>query len=320
MLFNGRQAKKLEAQRRKTLSAIRAERLLFENMMQRARQNGGHPDEEFSADVLARLAEIEQRANHETDAGELDELIGDAEQQGQLRAYICPIREVSDEGSLIIDLMREWGVPKSVISGLRSSLGQKLADAAKDPDAARSALRALFDEQDSWSSHTDDYEETMKKYAWRLFFATIILTLGAIIALRFPPTWSLIAVLCAGAGGACVSVLNKMPRLDVALSEELDSYTRRIYARVAVGFTASLIGSAFFGWGILPIAIHGETFTDIFNSCTTLPFSSCTALRGLMFIAIPMLLGFSERALASFERRMFGDARQTMKGATEKDN
>lgn len=320
MPFEQRKAKKLDARRRKTLSAIRGERLLFDSMMQRARQNGDHPNDGFVADVLGRLTEIEQRANQETDLDELGDLISDAEQQGQLRAYICPIREVHDEGSVVIDLMGEWGIRKSVIFGLRSSLGKKLSDAAADPEAARSALRALFDEQDSWSSYTEDYEETMEKYALWLFIATIVLTLSAIVALRFPPTWSLVAVLFAGAGGACVSVLNKMPGLDVGLSEELDSYKRRIYARVGVGFAASLIGSAFFGWGILPIAIHGETFTDIFNACTTSPFTSCTALRGLMFVAIPMLLGFSERALASFERRVFGEGRNPRKGAVAKDD
>lgn len=85
-----------------------------------------------------------------------------------------------------------------------------------------------------------------------------------------------------------------------------------------VGIAASLIGSAFFGWGILPIPILGEAFTDMFITCTTSPLSSCTAPRGLIFIAVPMLLGFSERALASFERRVFGDVRNSAKDTAEK--
>jgi hypothetical protein len=239
MFFIRRKAEKLNAQRRETLSSIRGERLLFESMLQRARQNEEQVDDGFVTDVLGRLTEIEQRANQETDTDELGDLINDAEQQGQLRAYICPIREVHDEGSLVIDLMGEWGIPNSVILGLRSSLGKKLSEAATEPEAARSALRTLFDEQDSWSSYSDDYEEAMEKYAFWLFMATLVLTLSAIFALRFPPAWSLIAVLCAGAGGACVSVLNKMPGLDIGLSDELDSYKRRIYARIGVGFCRS---------------------------------------------------------------------------------
>jgi hypothetical protein len=36
-----------------------------------------------------------------------------------------------------------------------------------------------------------------------------------------------------------------------------------------------------------------------------------------MFIAIPMLLGFSERALTSFDKRVFGEVRNPRKGNPE---
>jgi hypothetical protein len=291
-MFERRTLKKLEARRREVFSAIRGERLQFEVMVQRARVAGDASDDTLLTDVLRRLSEIEERANQETDLEELGNLIDDAEQQ---------------EGNLVIDLMEEWSVPKTVIARLRASLGQKLKESDKDLNSARSALRALFEERDSWSSYTDDYERKMKVYTYWLFGATILLTLMALVALHFPLLTSLVGLLCAGAAGSCVSVMAKMPVLDVSLSGELEAYKRRIFARIGVGFTASLIGCALFGWGVLPVSIQNQSFTDIFNACTAAQPISCTGLKTLILLGVPMLFGFSERALTSFEQKLFGN-------------
>lgn len=94
----------------------------------------------------------------------------------------------------------------------------------------------------------------------------------------------------------------KMPLLEVGLSGELEAYGRRIFGRIGVGVIASLIGSGFLGWGLLSISIQNQTFADALNACVC-PTPSCTALKTtLILLAVPMLFGFSERALASFER------------------
>ena len=254
-MFDRWHGKKLERRRKDTLSGIRAERLAFETMVQRARIASDTLDEMFLKCVQDRLTEIEQRADKETDIDELDNLVEDAEQQGQLRAYICPSREIPDEGKLAIDLMEEWNVPKSVIFGLRASLGKTLAQAESEPAAARSALRALFEESDSWRTYTSDYEDSMKSYTLWLFGVTILLPVLTILAFHWPLTF-LGGLLCAGAAGSCVSVMAKMPLLDVSLSGELDAYGRRILSRIGVGIIASLIGCALLGWGLLPISIQ----------------------------------------------------------------
>ncbi|MGA2606630.1 MAG: hypothetical protein ABSH01_04135 [Terriglobia bacterium] len=288
------------------MSAIRGEQLNFEAMVQRAQIAGDAVGETFLKSVRDRLAEIEQRVAQETNIDELDGLIDDAEQQGQLRAYICPHAEIADEGNLDIDVMEEWNVPKTVIARLRASLGKKLENADKDVESARSALRALFEEFDSWASYTSEYEKTMRSITLWLFGVTIVLLLLAILAFHFPRT-ILGGLLCAGAAGSCVSVMAKMPALDVSLSGELDAYQRRIFSRIAVGIVASLIGSALLGWGLFPISIQNQSFTDMLNACAASPAPSCTGLKTLILLGIPMLFGFSERALTSFERRVFGD-------------
>jgi hypothetical protein len=306
---------KLEAARKDALSSIRGERLNFETMVQRAQRAGDTPDDAFVQHVLQHLTSIQQRAIDQgqdvkprdiqpQDIEELERLEGDAEQQGQLRAYICPDVEIEDEGNSELDLMREWKVPQPIIDTLRSTAGQKLKAAKTDLKSARAALRHIFEESDSWSRYTSEYEEEMRRYTWWLFCATIVLLLLAILAFHFlhDPLTGLAGLIFAGAAGSCVSVITKMPLLEVGLSGELEAYGRRIFSRIGVGVIASVIGSGLLGWGLVSIAIQGTTFADALNACIC-PTPSCSALRTtLILLAVPMLFGFSERALASFER------------------
>jgi hypothetical protein len=298
--WDAHEFKKLEKRRKEVLSAIRSERLNFQAMVQRAQYAGEIPDIAFLTTVRERLAEIEDKANQEGNIDELRLLVEDAERQGQLRAYVCPSREITSEGHLVIDLMEGWKVPEAVVSTLRSSICQKLD---QDTDTARSALRALFQERDSWESRTNEYEMTMARYVGWLFGATIVLFLLAILAFHFPPPFFLAGLLCAGAGGSSVSVMGKMPGLEVGLSTERAPYRRRILARIGIGIAASLFGCAFLGWGLLPVSIQSQTFADAFNACATSPPMDCTGLKTLILLAVPGLLGLSERALSSFEKR-----------------
>ncbi len=236
---------------------------------------------------------------------DLDDLTADAEIQGQFRAYLCPVAEIHAEGELVIDVIEGWGIPKTAIKRLRDLLVKKLEKADTNPAAARSALRSLFEERDSWADYSDDYEDTMEGYTRWLFGATIVLSLLAILAFHFTVWFSpllLFGLLCAGAAGSCVSVMAKMPALDVSLSGELDAYGRRILSRIGVGVVASLIGSASLAW--LPVSVQNQTFADALNACAT---SSATNNKTLIVLGVTMLLGFSERTLTSFEQRVFGN-------------
>jgi hypothetical protein len=97
-MFNDPQ-KKIEGRRKGVLSAIRAEKLRFETMAQRARIVGETPSETVLTGVYERLNEFEQAANKAISIDDFDDLIDDAEVQGQLRAYICPRAEIQDEGT-----------------------------------------------------------------------------------------------------------------------------------------------------------------------------------------------------------------------------
>jgi hypothetical protein len=307
-MFEGRKRRKLEKRRREALCAIRGELLLFDEMVQRPRDKGdAAPNDTLLKKVHDGLAEVQKRANEEIDIDEFEHLEDDAETYGQQRAYACPAAEIRTEGCLAIDLMEEWGVPKDVIEKLRQLLVPLLQHDDKT-DVMRGALRAVFEESDSWRRYTDEYEDEMKRLTiWWLFLPAILLLPAAGISLHFARTLPL-GILLAGAAGSCVSVMAKMPVLEIGLSGELESYERRILSRIGAGIIASLIGSGLLGWGVVSIAIQGKTFADVINECCN-PGSS-TALHTLILLAVPMLFGFSERALTEFELKVFGGSRR----------
>jgi hypothetical protein len=208
--------------------------------------------------------------------------------------------------------MEEWSVPKTKIDKLRRLLDTQLKKVDTDPDEARSALRAIYEESDSWRDYTTDYEDEMRRYALWLSLATIVLLLLAIVTLCFPrPCLLGLSISLAGAAGSCVSVMAKMPMLEVGLSGELDAYRRRIWSRIGVGVIASLIGCGLLGWGVISISIHGQTFADVLNTCSTSTPASCSGPDTLILLAVPMLFGFSERALTWSERGFFGNSNKS---------
>lgn len=301
-------AEKLEKRRVEVLSFIENERLIVEEMAQRPRHANDQlrqEDRDLLDKVIQNINDIEARAKTEADYNRLGTLRDDAETQGQYRAYFCPAGDVQREGELIISIITtEWGLPKSVTNDLR-----KVADELKKPEEARAALHFLFAERDSWDDYTNGYEDTMWDFTRVLFILTIGLPLVSAVCFRyaFHPHCRLLlvsGVMAAGVAGSCVSIMRRMPEFDVRLSNELDAYRRRIMSRMGVGIAASVVGSAFLGWGVLPVSIQGHTFTDAIRACTT---SICGGVDMLLLVGVPLLLGFSERALTTIEQRLFGE-------------
>jgi hypothetical protein len=301
-----RAAWKLDKRKARALTYIEGERLLIEEMVQRPREVNDPLNQALFDTVIRRLEEIAQSAKSENDFDRLGTLMDDAETHGgQYRAYFCPAGDVQREGELIISIITtEWGLPKSVTEDLRKNA----AALNKSPAEARAALHHLFSERDSWDDYTNDYEDTMRSYTRVLFMLTVGLPVLSAFCFRYAFhshfRWLLVlGVVAAGVAGSSVSIMRKMPEFDVKLSNELDAYRRRIMSRMGVGIAASLIGSALLGWGVLPVSIQGQTFTDAVRACTT---SICSGIHMLLLLGVPMVLGFSERALTAIEERLFG--------------
>jgi hypothetical protein len=301
---------KLEKRRVEVLSSIVGDRLRVELMAQRPRKEDDKLDTDLLETVLRRFEEIEVSAKAATLEDELDDFEEDGEVQGLFAAYLCPKNEIQDEGSLVIDTIEGWGIPKTSPKKLRDLFSKKLQNAADNPHDARGALYSIFAEEDAWKDFIDDYEESMLSYRRWLLFITLASIALAVTSLYFAFHLSILilaGLLFAGAAGSSVSVMAKMPALDASLEGELDAYGRRVFTRIAVGIVASLIGCGLMAWGALPISMQNQTFTDALSACVSPAPTSGTSIRILIVLAVAMLLGFSERALTSFERRIFGE-------------
>jgi hypothetical protein len=231
----GRGKKTLEKRRIEALSMITRERVDVEAMAQRPRSAADVLDNALLETVLKRLAEIEARAREAAHVDDLDDLEDDAETQGEFSAHLCPVVDVKTEGERLLDQIEGWGIPRTAVSGLRELFGGQLGDASSNPASARSALRSLFEERNEWDDYADDYEDTMWSLARILFWSMVVLLPMATLSFHFAVWFSpllILGLLCAGAAGSCVSVVRKMPALDVSLSGELDAYRRRVLSRM----------------------------------------------------------------------------------------
>lgn len=308
--------RKLEKARTESLSSITGDRVRVELMAQRPRLEDDNLDTALLQTVLAKFTELEAKAKNATTKDELSDLEDDGELQGLFAAYFCPANEINAEGHIAIDNIEGWGVPKTAPKKLRELFSKKLQNASENPHDGRGALYSIYAEADSWKDFIDDYEDTMGTYMFWLFIISVGMLLLAIVALYFVPKVAFlvfVAVLLAGATGSCISVMSKTPPLDASLSGELDAYRRRVLARIGVGIIASLIGSGLLGWGVLPISIQNQTFSDALNVSSTPTSTSATIVKALIILTVPMLLGFSERALTSFENRILGELHSSAK-------
>lgn len=296
------------------LSSITGDKVNIELMAQRARPADDLLDSDLLQTVFNKLVALETAVRNASSVTELDDLIEDGDAQGIASAYFCPMGEIRDEGNRAIDNMELWGIPAPSIKKLRESFAKSVELAPLSPYAARAALHAIFIEVDEWTDYIDEYEEAMRRYTRWLFgsTATLLLIAGSCFYLAhlFPlAMW--FGLIAAGAAGSSVSVMAKMPSLDVSLSGELSAYGRRVGSRIAAGTIGSLIGVALLEWGVLPLTIKDVGFADALTACTAYGIAPCPITKMLLVLGIAMLLGVSERTLTSFEQRVLGSDQQT---------
>jgi hypothetical protein len=281
------------------------------------------PDDQLNSslyqDVTTRLDQLLAAASQAESVDAIKDYEADGENLGLFAAYFCPANEVCNEGMLELDTLEGWGIPKTAPDRIRNQLSPQL----KSPDAhiARGALYSVYAELDSWSDYNEEYNDTMNKYCWWLSLISGAALGFAVVSLCLAIWWwclVICAVIFGGASGGCIGVLTKRPTLADSLSGQLDEYGRQVFARVGVGIVTSICGCGFLAWGVLPISIQGHDFAGALKDCVIHPASlGETVIKALIVLAVSVLLGFSERALPSFEKSVLGDTHtplQTKKG------
>jgi hypothetical protein len=300
---------KITARRAEAPAHARRAQVLFERMVARCKAAGEVPNQVAIDEFTLAFAGCEQRIKDATAFDELEWLEYEADQHAQLRAYVCPTSEILDEGASLIDLLLDWGVPESGVYRLRTLLNTKCNDATGNPQEARGALREIMRDVDASDTFIEDYEEQLKSMS-RVLLSCVVggisLSFVALIYSRHSPLFFPLSVLFAGAAGSCTSVLARLPASEVTTSAVSVSMERRALSRVGTGLAASLVGCALLAWGVVPIVINQVSYSDVLSACSRYSEEHCSNGYALILLAVPIMLGFSERILTSLQDKLFG--------------
>ena len=292
-------------QRADALADIRDCRASFEASVLAANAAGSNYDSNLIPEVLKRFADIEQKLVLTTTKNEIETLVEQAEEVADLQAYLAAPAEIEIIGKTALDTVADWGVPTSSIEALRRDVIPKLACTNQNDAAAvaagRGALYTILSEYTSWSSWLDDYHSEMQKIGYWLSAIALSLIVAAFLLSHKAVVWGLLS---AGACGALVSVVSKLPAREITADSA--PYKRDSVRRVCIGFAASVIGCGLLMAGLLPITLpSGTTFADLAAECAS--GEQCGSQRIFILLAVPMLFGLSERALFSFQDRLIGN-------------
>jgi hypothetical protein len=318
-----RRERALIQRRGSTLSEIRDCRAEFDEAVVAANAVNSPYSASLVTDVLARFAALDQAVASAKTKSDLETLRDQGAALARLRAYVCPPGEVLIRGQTALNTIQGWGVSKDELEALRAQVIPQL-EHTTNAEAARGALLVVLEEYDSWSDHIDDYNDDMRRVAYAL--ATSIVALLAAAIWLVPSgrvTWGLLA---AGACGALVSVMSRLPTLQIF--GDSAPYKRTVWRRACTGLAASVIGIGLLVSGTLPFSFRDAgSLPDMIEACANpatkqVPALETTAARAeessksvdgtgcktrfvFILIAVVMLFGLSERALTSIEDRVF---------------
>lgn len=308
------------------LSEIRRQKSVFEDSVMSADAAGTSYSRALIPSVLERFKKLESDVGHAKTLFQIDELIEEAYPLARFAAYVCPPKEIELQGQTLLNCMEEWRVPKSTIEALRKDILPRLKDT--NELAARGALITLQEEYDSWSDYIDGYNKDMRNVTYILASMTVVSLGGAIFSISHG--YVLLGLLLAGACGAFVSVVAKVPALNTVYGDSAP-YMRGIFTRVCMGIAASVIGSGFLFSGLVTVTLPSNiTLQGMIEACdrdtswqTTEAKAGpviepsklsqvapgekggCKTENVLILAGLVMLFGFSERALTSFEEKIF---------------
>lgn len=319
----------LKEARDEALTTVEDHRANFEDAMQRAEATGSTT--RLNVDTVRQGFEHLKTAIATAGVDDLETLTDSAERLERLRAYVYPGDEVAIEGRSALADLEQWGIPAPIVGALRRDVEKLLTDS--NVNVARGALRSLFGAYDYWAWYVDWYAGFMERVAWWLLGLEAVALVLALSRLLYGDV--ILGVILASVCGALGSVISKMPPM--MADAESDAYVRRIVMRVGTGVIAGVIGGGLLASGIVTVSLPGgsPTLKDIVEQCgkdvrdaqpgaatpavlakagTGLPAAvarpRCSTSAFLLLLAIGLLLGFSERALTSFEDRIFPEGKK----------
>jgi hypothetical protein len=319
---------------------VRNSRASFEEVIERASAANAPVPGDLIASVRKRfealeqeLEALEEQAMVKEGDGRLLALIDRAEELERLRAYVVPKEEISIEGMSRMSDMSSWAVPPAVLD----QLGREVVPQLRSMNLleARGALRSLYEVYDYWDWWVEDHARSMRLASRAMLAFLVVFVTLSVFLLHHGHIYS--GIFCAGTSGAILSVLAKLP--PVLSYGAANAYYHRITSRVAVGIAASMIGMGLLASDLISLQMPGNlTIAKLMDGKDRLcdaneikPASAGAADAGaasttactpddrrlsrravLLLMALAMLFGFSERALSTFEDKIFPPSSTTV--------
>jgi hypothetical protein len=331
-----------DAERQDALTTVHEARARFEDAVRRALAAGATSPAGLVEAVHSDFTAIESELRHASPDA-FESLTDRADRLSRLRAYVYPREEIDLEGRSLFADLSQWGVPAAILTEMqRDSLGHL---AGQDEHLARGALRSLYDAYDYWGWYVDWYADFMRLVAWwliglealallvmvnRFVCGDIILgfvtagVAGALVSVisKMPPliadaesnayvrrilmrvgTGTAAALI--GGGFLASGLLNvALPHDRVTITELIEVCGRQdscwpfCWWKQAISPTLALVPAAE-TQQLAPGAAAGA------QAKTASVVVRCSTGGMLLLMALGVLLGFSERALTTFEDRLF---------------
>jgi hypothetical protein len=182
----------------------------------------------LKATLAATMDELQQQLATARDGETLDSIERLVRECAAKRAYWLEAAQVQTAADASIHEMQTWGIPERYVTThldpLQDTIRAALTEAggASDPAKyigalrrAQASLEEVFSDYQYWDCYTSLYVNRTLRPIVQALGIIGLLSLGAALGAAFFLHWNTAAVLLAGLGGTCVSILLKQEPLPV---------------------------------------------------------------------------------------------------------
>lgn len=231
----------------------------------------GKAEEALAARILGEKTGMESFAQLEADAADgmisSETILARANALAAQRIYVLPAKVLALEARALYLELSEWQIPNKILDNIKQLIEKELESTSSDPLRARMAFTSIQDDYNYWDGYVDWFFQKLGQ-------ATIVL--AAMFLISISSTFLFLyyrhpipAFFVAGAAGALVSVMTRLPTMSVY--GEVVSLFLRMATRVLSGVAGSAIGLGIIATGVLNIPLKdGDkpiSLISVINHC-----------------------------------------------------
>jgi hypothetical protein len=219
------------------------------------------------------------------------------------KAFLYPEKELEAEARAKYEEILSWRVQPEQREPIKHSLGV-IGDSKASEGEKRAHLLKVYESYDELDEYVDWMYENMVKTG-ALLLSAIILGLGLSLVFLTIAKWMIPGVLMAGASGAAMSILMRLPPSPIQPGAIRMFYVKAL-SRFATGILATVIGYSFLAANILTINANlGDNIQSVSDLLKNWDWSKATVFNVFLLISICVILGFTERLFSRLAGSIF---------------